>query len=98
MVVADDKNSNRGGFDSIEKMIGKTFQIGASQIADEKMKLLGIFQNLVQACDGFGLEFLCELTPALMFIESENALEIARNSLIETQWKRHRTNDRLNSS
>ena len=62
------------------------------------MELLGILQDLVQAYDGFSLEFLCELNPALLLIESKDALEVARDSLIETKRKHHRAKDRLNSS
>jgi hypothetical protein len=36
MMVADDKDSDRVGFYSIKKMIGKSLQIGPSQIVEKK--------------------------------------------------------------
>lgn len=74
MMVTDDKNPDRGGLDSIEKMIGKTLQIGASQIVDKEMKPPWILQNQVEAYNRSGLKFLSQMNSALLLIECADAL------------------------
>ena len=97
-MVAKNQNPDDSELDPVKDVIGKAPQVHSPAVAGREWELLRAFKNLVDTLDQLLIKSICKCVALFGFVEGDHALQVNRDTSVETGLIDHRPTARLNSS